>query len=767
MTLRRGAVLLLFLAVAAGAMAQVAIGGWRDHFSYENAQRITFAHGRIYAAYDNAIGYYDLADETVWRKSKCNKMLSDVGISTIAYDSTTRSLIVAYTNSNIDIIQDDIPYNVSDLKRSNIGGDKSIYGIAFCNRRAYLATGIGIVILDLERHEIETTCQILSDEASTAILDVAIGKETIYAATSTGLLSIGRNDRFPNIADRWKRDNTSILAGRRISRLQLNGDDLLALVHDDGDIYSLYRSSGDSYVPMTSGEIVSVRCRGGYTAVSFFDHVEVYDGKYALIDSRDAFEWGKLQLNDALYNNDGSIWIGHRWAGLVKLGKKGETNAFNPDGQGTDKAYSITAFNDNTYICHGGKTTTFASAGIANAINYLDKNGWHDIKNNTGRELYDMLQLAVNPTNTSQMAATSWGSGIVLIEDNKAVALYNDSNTNGVIAALTQGDWRSVRTAAVAYDRSGTLWATNSLVANGLIERRSDGTWRSYETQSMVGDNEIDKLVCDSITGYKWFCGRGNRIYVHDGKSRMAYVDANQGSRLETGRINCMTQDRSGDIWFGTDKGIKIIFDGYRAFSNGGDGVQAPVNCSNIVISNGDFVEYLMAYEEITCIAVDGANRKWVGTSNSGIYLLSATGLEELQHFTADNSPLPSNKIVSICVQPRSGEVFVATDHGVVGYRSTATYGASIASADAYAFPNPVRPDYEGPIAIKNLTNDALVHITDIAGHVIFTTTATGGQAVWNGRTNSGDRVASGVYYVFASDDEGGNRSVAKILVIR
>jgi hypothetical protein len=247
----------------------------------------------------------------------------------------------------------------------------------------------------------------------------------------------------------------------------------------------------------------------------------------------------------------------------------------------------------------------------------------------------------------------------------------------------------------------------------------------------------------------------------------MAYVNPNQGSRLETHAVNCMVQDRSGDIWFGTDKGIKVIYDGYRAFANGGRGEQSPVTCSNILYSEDGIYEYLMAYEGITCMAVDGANRKWVGTTNNGLYLVSANGLEELAHFTTANSPLYSDKISTLAVHPETGVVYIGTAYGLQSYRSTATAAENLPSANIYAFPNPVRPDYEGPIAIKGFMRDALVHVTDTRGHVVFSTTAQGGQAIWNGRTVNGDRVASGTYYVFASDTGGTMRSVAKILIVR
>ena len=283
----------------------------------------------------------------------------------------------------------------------------------------------------------------------------------------------------------------------------------------------------------------------------------------------------------------------------------------------------------------------------------------------------------------------------------------------------------------------------------------------------MVGASDIDHIIWDSINGLKLFWGRANKIFVHDGKDKMAYIDPNNGSKLETSNVNCVAQDHEGHLWIGTNKGIKVVYDLSRVFQNGGEGERSPVTCSNILYNENGIGEYLMAYENITCIIVDGANRKWVGTATGGLYLLSANGLEQKEHFTASNSALFSDKIVSLAVMPWSGEVFVGTDKGLQSYRSTATVGYTEPLADIHAFPNPVRPGYDGPIAVKGFTRDALVHITDARGHVVFSTTAHGGQAVWNGRTNNGDRVSSGTYYVFASDASGNMRSVAKILVIR
>ena len=260
--------------------------------------------------------------------------------------------------------------------------------------------------------------------------------------------------------------------------------------------------------------------------------------------------------------------------------------------------------------------------------------------------------MAVDPKDRKHISATSWGYGVLDIHNKVIDTLFDQTNSQGALVPFTSGSFTHLRVSGLAYDKQGNLWITNSLVDRGLVVRYHDGSWRNFDIspilQGLANDKkEIDKLVWDSVTDYKWFIGKANRIYVHDGVNKLAYVNPNNGSKLETHTVTCLVQDRSGDLWFGTDKGIKVIYDGYRAFANGGRGEMAPVNCSNILYNEDGINEYLMAYESITCMAVDGANRKWVGTSNNGLYLISANGLEQLHHFTTANSPLASDKIVN------------------------------------------------------------------------------------------------------------------------
>ncbi len=745
--------------------AQLAIGQWCEHFSYNTALKLATGNGKVFAAYKYAVSSYSLSDHSVARYSKANG-LSDAAVANIAYSNSQRMLVIAYANSNVDLLLDNgTVLNISDIKRSSLSGDKTIYSITCLGNRAYLSCGFGIVVVDLVRSEIEATYTIGSDSDPYGVHSLAFDDTAFYAATSHGVFVASRSDKFLNIASHWRLNNSS-LSGLDVVSLVSSSAGLLALVRDD-DISVLFAPIAGDYMPFLSGEIVSVRSYNDNVVVVYSDSVVVYNKSLKPCERYDYFEWGGLSIHDALFY-DGILYYAHDWAGLLSLDKDNNFGFLSPSGNVTDNAYKIVANRSRTFVCPGGLLRGGGCAYIRANLYTFASNEWNQLSQSPLLDtLTDLLDVAVDPKDTSHLVAALWDYGLLDIYDNVPAQLFDDKNTNGALHAYTSGSYRSLRTGGVVFDPKGSLWAVNSLAENGLVVRHRNGVWQSFNTANMVNGSELYHILYDSITGYKWFYGAANKIFVHDGVSRMAYVDPNNGSKLETSAVNAVVQDRMGDIWVGTNKGIKVIYNTYKAFNNGGNGECSPLVCSNIVITNGEINEYLMAYENISCIAVDGANRKWVGTQNSGVYLLSDNGSEELLHFTANDSPLPSNQIVSIAVQPVTGEVFILTTNGLVAYRGTATYASLAPNDNVHVFPNPVQPDYDGPIAISGFTSNALVHVVDVSGHVLFTTRANGGQAIWNGRTNAGEHVAAGVYYVFASDNEGTNRSVAKVLVIR
>ena len=759
---------LLLTVVATQSQAQMAIGKWRDCLDHSKVYHVEYAGDRVYAASKGGLFYLDLDDNILNTLGKSNG-LSDVRISAMGYDAASRTLVLAYDNSNIDILCNDRVYNLSDIKRSELPGDKSVFHVRLHGGNAYLATGFGVVVVNLARREIKETWYLGTGGTRTQVYDIAFSSDSIYVATGEGLKHLDINNTHPAVNDRWTVDHR--FDSLTVTTLQVFGNKLVAAAHTGNPAQlTLYASDANSFHAWNKGNILSMRADGSLLTVTRLNSVCRYNTSFTRYDSISDYVWGTLAVNDALTAPDGSIWVGHAWAGMLNVTPQGNAASFLPEGPYSgDNVYRLVPFNYRMMLCPGGHTVTYSRSYLdpnlltSQGLNWtmLDKS--NGVLDGTG----DLLDAAVNPYDTTEVVAALWGHGVVSIRDNVPQVLYNASNTGGALVPFSDPSYPTLNTGALAFDRQGDLWIAVSHSTNGLAVRHRDGTWNSFSTTAVAPTLELDKLVCDSITGYKWFCGRSNVIYVHDGESKFARVDPNRGSKLTTTAVTALVQDQSGNLWVGTNKGIKVIYDAYKAFQSGGNGEVSPVSCSNVTITNGEFSEYLMAYESITAIAVDGANRKWVGTQSGGLYLLSANGMDQLQHFTAANSPLFSDKIIAIGINERTGEVFVGTDKGLQVFRGTATYAVSEPLDEVYAFPNPVRPDYDGPIAIKGFTRNGHVHITDASGHTVYSTTANGGQAIWYGRTQNGDRVASGVYYVFAADAQGNNRSVAKILVIR
>ena len=768
--------IVLACCLSAVTRAQTAIGTWRTHHSFESIRHVVDGGDRIYGAGKMGVIYYDLNDKSIGTLTRSSG-LSEAGISTIAYDSTTNILLIAYTSSNIDLVDSGLVYNLSDIKRADIDGSRNINSISFRDGKAYISCDFGIVVVDELRREVENTIYLGAANNRAAVYDIAFDDGMMIAATSLGLMRAAPDDPYLNIADRWATDNTLAGLNETPRMLTFLADKLIVGASTfDPDSLRLYAyNSSTGYTNFYSGNLKSIRLSGNKLVVNKWSHVDIYSTSLLLERSLDGSDsWTGMANHDAILGDDNTLWVAHDWAGLLAfdLSRGGDPLWVMPQSPAcNDNIYQLKSFDNKILLCPGGRQSTYANAYLPANVCTFEDDRWRQLEHTATLDtLGDVVDVAISPTDEGLAIAASWGHGLIEIRDNKVTKVYNESNSDGALTSYQSASFRSLRTGGVAFDKQGNLWVTNSLVHNGIAERLADGSWQSFNTYPMVGDFEIDRLLCDSVYGYKWFWGRANAVYVLDvrnGKALMSTIDPNNGSKKHTSSVNCLTQDHDGNIWMGTNNGIKVIYDAYKAFRNGGNGEVSPVTCSNIIIGNGSFVEYLMAYENISCIAVDGANRKWVGTTMGGLYLISANGQEELLHFTVANSPLLSNRIVSLAIHPQSGEVFVGTDRGLISYRSTATYALSTPGDDIHAFPNPVRPNYDGPIAIKGFTRDGLVHITDAAGHVVYSTRALGGQAIWHGRTNNGAPVSSGVYYVFASDEERGNRSVTKILVIK
>jgi hypothetical protein len=375
--------------------------------------------------------------------------------------------------------------------------------------------------------------------------------------------------------------------------------------------------------------------------------------------------------------------------------------------------------------------------------------------------LLDLLCIAVDPNDPTRYFAGSWGAGLVEMQDGIVTGTYNDQNSS-LEYSVYNPSWMGV--GGVAFDEQGNLWVTNSSAANLLSVKKTDGTWRSFSLSPVASAIDLGGITIDK-SGQKWMLVRDHGLIVFsdmgtidntaDDKVRRLSGATGNGS-LPGATIMSLAVDQNGELWIGTNEGVAVIRNPENVFTGGNFDAYRPI------IDQDGYGAYLLDSEAVTAIAVDGANRKWFGTDRAGVFLMSPDGLEKIYHFTEDNSPLLSNSITSITIDG-NGEVFFGTSRGIIGYRAEATPPPPVFT-DVVVFPNPVRPEYDGTIAVRGLVKDADIKITDIAGNLIFKTRAFGGQAIWNGRSFDGRKAQSGVYLVFISNNDGSETLATKIL---
>jgi hypothetical protein len=380
-----------------------------------------------------------------------------------------------------------------------------------------------------------------------------------------------------------------------------------------------------------------------------------------------------------------------------------------------------------------------------------------------------VIAVVVDPNDPDHAFAGSWDEGLLEFRNRELIAIYNASNsTLGEDINPYQG---RLYVAGLTYDEKDNLWMTNPWSSAGCIVARSkQGEWYRFNPGTLLNGNLlVSEIVSSRNNNYKWIIRpRGNGLLVYDSGNSLSSTEDDQyklvGTQMGAGGLPApdvfaVAEDLDDQIWIGTSRGIAVIYTQEAVFSG------EEFDAQQILIEQDGNVQILLETETVSSIQVDGANRKWIGTQGSGAYLVSADGREQILHFTAENSPLPSNNVTNLALDGETGEVYIATDRGIMGYRGTATEGLSDNEC-ASVFPNPVRETYTGPIAITGLVRDSEVKITDVSGNLVYRTTSEGGQAIWYGNDMSGRRASTGVYLVFASDVSGSYKCNTKLLLV-
>ena len=464
------------------------------------------------------------------------------------------------------------------------------------------------------------------------------------------------------------------------------------------------------------------------------------------------------------------IWSADQINGLHLYPSGIGYKAFPVVGPYNNNFYSMDWQNNTLAIASGrllGKLPSFSS----NGIHVFRDEAW-DFKNIQSvpqwqdQNIWDFIDISVNPNDPLEYAVASYSEKPLTIFSSDTVEVFDDTNSSLSFTGISNG-WSLA--SDVCFDTQDNLWVLNGYTEQPLNVRQQDGSWMNFDCGSSARNIYTTKMIID-FNDNIWFASEDHGMFGYNHNNTIDEPNDDESVHISTGinsgnlpssNVTALAADFDGEIWVGTDAGFAILYNASNTF----DGNPGDYDVQRVKVTFEGNVEYVLGNTHITDIEVDGGNRKWIATANAGILLLSADGSEILEQHTTDNSPLVSNNIFDLKLDQNSGELFIITDNGLISYRSDASYEDP--TYETYnVFPNPVRPNYSGPVTIQGIRYNSDVKITDAAGNLVYKTTSNGGTAAWNCRALNGQRVASGVYYIWTATNAGKDKKVGKVLIM-
>ncbi len=735
------------------------MGGWRTHLPFAQAQCLEPVGTKIFVGTKGGLFSYDSTDNDLEIFTSVNG-LSDQDIRSLSYNTDQQTLVIGYASGNIDLLKNGTVKNINAIVSKNIPVNKSINHILQRGNRAYLATGFGIVEVDLILGEIKNTYLIGSGSKYVGCYQLASDGSRILAATDSGIFRA--NWAAPNLSDfqYWSLDP------------QWGRKKVKHLVHQQGVLFtavadSLFSnaSGGYSLLYQTPNEIRKIRADRGKLHVSIFYRILELNLQGQLL-----FQTGidpQVQdVKDGIIDANQHCWLADNAVGLGYYHEYYMLR-FLPNGPNSVETFDLFSEGQNTYGVSGGVTKSFGNLYLKGGIYRFDGQKWKNF-NSTNLSLVsdtrDFTSVKKQPK-TNKWYVSTWTRGLLEFDGDSLVRQYQDTGT-----ALARqknsnlgnpgGDF--IRVGFMDFDKSGNLWMTNYEVPSPLVVKRTDGTWNSYPLPS--GLTKAVYFLMDDFD-QKWVVVPGLGIAVFNAsttQSKLLTSVAGMGN-IHNATIQCITKDLDGVVWIGTPEGPTAFYNPGGVFSNN------EVNAQRVKIAKNqfdNFVDYLLEDQSINDIGIDGANRKWFATNN-GVWLMSSDCQTQIHHFTKENSPLLSNNVLTVSIDGKTGEVFFGTETGLCSFRGDATVGATSGSSSVKVFPNPARPELDGPISVQGLVANAWIKFVDAAGNLVYQTKANGGTVTWNGNDLQGNRVATGTYFILASDDFGSERQVGKVYLVR
>lgn len=738
---------------------------WRAHSAYSIIDEVAVMKEKVFALSNHSLFAMDKQSEELSYYSRLTGLNGAV-ISTIGYNPALNLLLVCYENGQIDVInaKDEIE-NIPDLYLKQANFSKIVNSIYMYENTAYLAMDFGILVLDMKKREIKDTYIIGKDASEVNIKDITVLGDSIYAVSPQHLYSAALSDPLSDYAY-WQ--TQSLPNGQEATALSAHKQQLYII--RDAVLWS--RNGGQWHKHSTTFAAKDL-CQ---TNQELFILPKDKDG-VAIVGTDLSLLWQEMGIISDIQSDGNSLWFALDKYGLMR---GSDRQTFLPDGPINNTAYRMRFFGDRLYIVPGGRWATQNKTPAE--IMFYENDSWVNISHSQINEacnatILDLMNVAQDPKDKDHYFVTSFGSGLLEMYRDEVIKLYTPSNSS-LTSAVDKHPELYTRTDGAMFDNQGYLWVLNTSATNNIhIIDANGNTIAKYNLYSdgvrvplyTPGEILVDHRnptwkwipLCRYNTGLILLQDNGTPTDPMDDKVtyHTEWYDQN-GKQVLPESIFSLAQDHDNTMWVGTNKGLFLV-PATIDFTTSN-------RCERVIIGRNDGTQlgdYLLENEQINSIVVDGGNRKWIGTASSGVFLLSPNGEETIEHFTSENSPLPSNNVLSIAIQESTGEVFFGTGQGLVSYMSDAIEPATDFN-EIYAYPNPVHPNYKGLITIRGLMANTQVRIVDANGNLVTNIPSNGGEAIWDMTNAQGDRVATGIYTILCNTADGSGHGTTKILIM-
>lgn len=768
---------------------------WQGHFSYNNIVDVVKGENKIYAAAENAVFEYNVLTSELNTISTVEG-LSGEEITTIYYSDVYQYLLIGYETGLIEVYSetDESVLTVVDIiEKQNIPPtNKRINHFYEDEGLIYISTDYGISVYSLDGLEFGDTYFLGNGGSQITVNQVSILNNEIYAAclNSNGIKKADLNN--PNLIDfmQWQ----TVIDGDYYTMSTINNR-----VYSVRSNRALYQIDGASISVLFSLPLLPLDAEltDSNLIFSTSNTVYVYNENIQLINSFQPTSDFNTNFTSAVVLDE-FIYIGTEDFGVLSTQITDNSSYIDikPNGPLFNSAYRVNTDSETVWVSYGDYSASINPDPLrSRGLSYFKNEEWENIPFDSVLGARNLSEISVNPFNFNQVFISAVNDGILEINDFEPTVLYNQDNS-GLESLFNPSvpSTVSIRVTDSEFDTNGLLWSVTSRVDRALKSYDPNtGNWQGYSFSSLIENPLLDEIGFFEIeidnNGTKWIGSYSNGLLAYNeniATDPLRNISTEAQNILPFTRFTALALDDRNQLWIGTTKGLRVLFNTSGFYDDPNPSL------NQIIILEDGIPKELLEGQSITDIEVDGSNNKWVATVDSGAFYFSSDGQNTIYHFTADNSPLPSNRINDIALDPNNGFVYIATTRGLMSFKAGGSKPEDTLE-NAFVYPNPVRPEYNilgftdlndinKGVKVSGLTDRVNIKITDIEGNLVaeaqsnvnqrssnanYNFAIDGGTAIWNGKNLANSVVRSGVYLIMISDLDSFETKVLKVLIVR